>query len=29
MPINLNDEIDGRCAKLGIMIPEDNSSSMD
>ena len=29
MPINLNDEIDGRSAQLGIMIPEYDYSSMD
>jgi hypothetical protein len=29
MPINLNDKIDGRSAQLGIMIPEDDDSSMD
>jgi murein peptide amidase A len=29
MPINLNDEIDGRSAQLGIMVPADDYSSMD
>jgi protein MpaA len=29
MPINLNDEIDGRSAQAGIMIPEDDFMSMD
>jgi murein peptide amidase A len=29
MPINLNDEIDSRSAKLRIMVPEDDYSSMD
>ena len=29
IPINLNDEIDGRSAQGGIMIPEDEYRSMD
>jgi hypothetical protein len=29
MPINLNDEIDGRSAQVGIIIPEDDYRSMD